>query len=163
MPHLTMRYVIMTVSHWSIWGVKMDGGCLCGAVRYKAGKLSSPVTHCHCKECQKWHGAAFATWANVEMEHFTWSRGEEKLALYEHTAGWLRGFCRECGASLCIQPTRKHNGKIICITLGSLDDPPDKSPENHIFVSEQASWFEFADSLPKCERWWSDDHEFDPT
>lgn len=139
----------------------MEGGCLCGAIRYRADKLVSPITHCHCTECQKWHGAAFATWANVEVGDFSWTLGEEKLALYEHTTGWFRGFCRECGSSLCILPTRKHHGRVISITLGTLDDSPDQKPENHIFYSEHAAWFEFEDRIPKLDRWWSPEHEFD--
>ena len=37
-----------------------DGGCLCGAVRYTAEADPTSATVCHCRDCQKFTGSAFA-------------------------------------------------------------------------------------------------------
>lgn len=42
-----------------------QGSCLCGAVTYQVSTPLKAITHCHCKKCQKSHGAAFATYASA--------------------------------------------------------------------------------------------------
>jgi hypothetical protein len=40
--------------------MKLEGGCLCGKVRYSAEAEPAFVGVCHCKNCQKGTGTAFA-------------------------------------------------------------------------------------------------------
>jgi hypothetical protein len=40
--------------------MKIEGGCLCGKVRYSADAEPTFVGVCHCKNCQKGTGTAFA-------------------------------------------------------------------------------------------------------
>jgi hypothetical protein len=39
--------------------MKIEGGCLCGKVRYSADTEPAFVGICHCKNCQKSSGTAF--------------------------------------------------------------------------------------------------------
>lgn len=60
----------------------IEGGCLCGSVRYAITGPLGPAGHCHCSICRKAHGAAFATWVFVEPDQFRWSAGAELVGRY---------------------------------------------------------------------------------
>lgn len=49
----------------------IEGGCLCGAVRYVITLPTKWCAHCHCSMCRRAHGAAFVTWAGVPSQSFT--------------------------------------------------------------------------------------------
>ena len=49
-----------------------EGGCLCGAVRYRAQGQPNNVTNCHYRDCQQAVGAAFVTWAEFPAAAVTW-------------------------------------------------------------------------------------------
>ena len=48
--------------------MEIKGGCLCGAVRYTAEADPTSATVCHCRDCQKFTGSAFATLVRVAKE-----------------------------------------------------------------------------------------------
>ena len=127
--------------------MKLQGGCLCGRMRYE---IDGPLTHvenCHCSMCRRFHGAAFSTYGKVGVEHFRWLDGRGLLTVYETSPGIGWAFCRICGSSLGI-PDR---GKLSEITLGTLDGDPGVRPTEHIFVGSKAAWHEITDSLPQYE------------
>ena len=130
-------------------GMTIKGGCLCGKVRYEiAGRLFD-ASHCHCSMCRRHHGAAFATYADFEPEDFKWVAGEELVKEYAPSpeGGWC--FCSECGSSLA----GTVEGKITCITLGTVEGDPGIEPESHIFVGSKAGWDEINDDIPQFDEW----------
>ena len=52
--------------------MKIQGGCLCGGMRYEIDGPLTEVGNCHCSMCRRFHGAAFSTYAKVNAEHFRW-------------------------------------------------------------------------------------------
>jgi hypothetical protein len=52
-----------------------EGGCLCGAVRYRIEALPTDIAYCHCRMCQKASGAPAMAWATVPASAFAWTRG----------------------------------------------------------------------------------------
>ena len=56
----------------------IQGGCLCGAMRYEATGRPYNITHCHCTDCRRSSGAAFVTWASLLRTQFLFTRGEAK-------------------------------------------------------------------------------------
>ncbi|TGV05046.1 GFA family protein, partial [Alcaligenaceae bacterium 429] len=66
------------------------GSCLCERVSYQL--LSSPkaVTHCHCKQCQKGHGAAFATYGAVLRKDLRIVVGNEAIQSFASSETVLR-------------------------------------------------------------------------
>jgi hypothetical protein len=130
-------------------GVKIQGGCLCGAMRYEVDGPLTEVGNCHCSMCRRFHGAAFATYAKIGVEHFRWLSGHDLLTVYETSPGIGWAFCRICGSSLGV-PLQ---GKLSEITLASLDTDPGVRPAEHIFVGSKAAWFEITDTLPQHDTW----------
>ena len=61
----------------------VDGSCLCGAVRFDVTLPTVFCAHCHCKMCQRNHGAAFVTWLAVERSQLDVTRGREDLVRYD--------------------------------------------------------------------------------
>jgi len=81
------------------------GGCLCGAVRYAAEADPTSATVCHCRDCQKFTGSAFAALVRVAKEALTI---EVTLKTFSSIGGSgnpiLRHFCPECGSSIAEEP-----------------------------------------------------------
>lgn len=115
------------------------GSCLCGAVRFE---LRAPVTellNCHCRMCQKAHGAPFATFARVAHEDFTIVQGADRLACYRSSAEARRTFCSECGSALqFIRDDRATFG----LAVSALDTPVAAQPAQEYFTESRASWLE---------------------
>lgn len=129
--------------------MKLQGGCLCGAMRYEVDGPLTDVSNCHCSMCRRFHGAAFATYAMVSAEDFRWLSGQELLSVYESSPGNGWAFCRVCGSSLGLPS----HGKLISLALGTLDKDPGVRPEYHIFVGSKAAWHDITDTLPQHNAW----------
>lgn len=123
----------------------IQGGCLCGGIRYEISGPLSDAENCHCSMCRRHHGAAFATYAKVKPEHFRWLTGRELLSVFESSPGIGWAFCRVCGSSLGIPAGEK----LAEITLGTVASDPGIRPAEHIFVGSKASWHEITDTLPQ--------------
>lgn len=61
------------------------GSCLCGAVSFRLLSEPKAATHCHCRMCQKQHGAAFATYASVPKSDLEYLSGQALLTAYKYT------------------------------------------------------------------------------
>jgi hypothetical protein len=125
-----------------------EGGCLCGAIRYR---LSGPPLHsnvCHCETCRRASGAPAVGWITCAVDKVEFTRG--KPSEHRSSPPVLRGFCAACGSSL----TWKHEGAAgsIDITTASLDDPDAFPPDHHLWLSDGVKWARFADELPKYPR-----------
>lgn len=115
--------------HW-------DGGCLCGAVRFRALGTPRWVGWCHCQSCRRHSGApvsVFVAFANdsVETTHGSISK-------YQSSSGTTRGFCATCGSTLtCQSETRADE---VHIHVGAFDEAAELAPSFHIFPDERLPW-----------------------
>ena len=121
----------------------IEGGCLCGAVRYRAAGQAFGITHCHCRTCRRASGAPFMTWAGFDSDKFTFTQG--RPASYRSSANVVRTFCGRCGTALSYQ--RLELPASIDVTLGSMDDPEKIMPEDHTWTENRISWITL-DQLP---------------
>ena len=126
----------------------VEGGCLCGAVRFRAGGESSHPTLCHCDSCRRAAGAPVVAWVTFPLAEFTFTQGAP--ARYRSSAPVERTFCPRCGTPLTYQhssyPTE------IDVTVASLDDPSAFPPTDHTWTSERIAWLELGDPLPRHEQ-----------
>jgi hypothetical protein len=126
----------------------IEGGCLCGAVRYRAIGEPYDITHCHCGTCRRASGAPFVTWASVDEEKFAFTSG--RPTSYLSSAHVVRTFCNQCGTALTYQ--RAGAPGCVDITAGSMDDPEAIRPEDHTWTERRLSWIILADDLPTYRR-----------
>jgi len=75
----------------------IEGGCLCGGVRFEIDDARS-LTFCHCVNCRKLSGAAFASYVHVDTNRFRLLTGEGLLERFESAPGSFRNFCRRCSS-----------------------------------------------------------------
>jgi hypothetical protein len=119
----------------------ITGGCLCGAVRYTAEADPTTATICHCRDCQKFSGSAFAALVPVSKEKLTLSG---TLKTFSSLGGSgnpiLRHFCPECGSSIAEQPGTRPD--ILVLNVGTLDDPAMAQPSREIFHDDALPWVE---------------------
>jgi hypothetical protein len=126
----------------------IEGGCLCGAIRYRALGPAYGITHCHCRTCRRASGAPFVSWAGFDRDKFTFSRGGP--VVYASSPEVLRTFCSSCGTPLTYQRTDTPDS--IDVTLGSMDDPEALRPEDHTWTESRLSWISLNDRLPEYPR-----------
>lgn len=125
-----------------------EGGCLCGAVRYRVSAAPVAAMHCHCTNCRKASGAAFLTWVAVRRDDFEWLSGEPRRYRYEsehYAAPVERMFCGTCGSQLVWQCVDRDT---LDVTAGSLDDVGLVEPLRHVFARSRVGWLHLADDLP---------------
>jgi hypothetical protein len=125
----------------------LDGGCLCGGVRYRVTGKLGPAGFCHCKQCQRASGSAFAANAPARTKYFEITAGAELVSEYESSTGKFRAFCRHCGSPLYSRTLG--DPEIRRIRLGTLDTDPERRPLAHVWVTSKAPWYEIEDSLPQ--------------
>lgn len=126
------------------------GSCLCGAVSYQ---LSSPLkafTHCHCRKCQKAHGAAFATYASAPRSALAITAEASALKAYPSSPGVTRQFCGHCGSSLFWSDARGAFPDWISIAVATLDTPFQPAKQSHSCLEAKACWYQLDDArLPR--------------
>ena len=125
----------------------VQGACLCGAVTFEATLPSLWCAHCHCAQCQRFHGAPLVTWVGFDAAGFRVSVGEHKVRWYASSAPARRGSCGECGSSLFFQSERWPGEMHVSLT--NLQGPIDRQPEGHVHYANRAEWLELADDLPR--------------
>lgn len=123
-----------------------EGGCLCGAVRYRVTGPLRDVINCHCSMCRRLHGN-FGPHSKAPKSSITITR-DDGLAWYRTSDVARRGFCRECGSGLFWEPFELDATGIIA---GTLDAPTTLQTMGHIFVAEKSDFYEIADALPQFE------------
>ena|SRR6516225_4635850 len=121
----------------------IQGGCLCGAVRYEATGEPYNVTHCHCTDCRRSSGSAFVTWASFQRVAFRFTRGEPRVVPW---AGRLRSFCSACGTPLTFVTTAQ--AEEVDVTVCSFDHPEKVTPADHTWVDDRLPWIRLDDKLP---------------
>ena len=117
------------------------GSCLCGAVSYELISEPKAVTHCHCKMCQKQHGAAFATYASIPKSDLIYVSGKERLTLYNSSSSVVRKFCSICGSNIEWSGSKKYPDWV-SIAVATLDAPFNPKNIKTIHEESKACWLE---------------------
>ena len=127
-----------------------DGGCHCGAVRYRIEGL--PLNHvlCHCADCRRHAGAPMVGWAMYRESAVRVLTGAPKI--YASSEHGRRHFCAECGTGLFYTNAAILPG-IIDIQSATYDDPGALPARAHVQVAERINWMATAHELPTFERY----------
>ena len=126
-------------------GLPLEGGCLCGAVRYRIDAAPLWTGYCHCASCRRSTGAPVTMFVGASAEATAFTKG--KQALFASSPGVARGFCAACGTPLTYESDR-FPGEVH-FYISTFDDPEPLRPAFHVFHKERISWLEIADDLPR--------------
>ncbi len=124
-----------------------EGSCCCGRVRFRMQGPFGSFSHCHCTDCRKSHGAAFATYIGVRLARFTFLQGEAEVGSFTTQTGTRRSFCRQCASNLT--GTVAGEPDELYVAAATLDTPLRRKPEYHIFIRSKVPWIELRDGLPQ--------------
>lgn len=122
----------------------LEGGCLCGRVRWRAEGPVRHRTHCHCTLCRKGSGAIEVPWITVAGGGFAWTG--ERPAVYRSTPRAERSFCAACGSKLTF--IHQDRPDEVDIAVGSLDDAEAGYPLQHIHGESRVAWLAIDPQLP---------------
>lgn len=117
----------------------VTGGCLCGKVRYNAEADPVFIGVCHCRNCQKESGSAFAIVVGVPQTALI-VQGELKTYTDKGDSGqpMYRRFCPECGSTVLDEAGAMPG--ILMVQVGTLDDPSWVKPTSQIYCDSAQPW-----------------------
>ena len=121
----------------------IEGGCLCGGVRYRLRAKPKQGSDCHCEDCRRASGAPYVTWCSVPSKMVEVLSGKVRRVLY---ADRLRSFASCCGTPLFMQD--EVTSEWIDVTVASLDDPKAFPPKAAIWTEDKLPWVELDPSRP---------------
>jgi hypothetical protein len=113
-----------------------EGGCLCGAVRYRISGVPLFSVICHCATCRKASAAPTVAWLTFERAHFEILAGRPQP--YQSSSGVTRGFCNACGSALTYE--KAATPSTIDVTTLSLDDPTVFPPTAEVWLEHRVPW-----------------------
>ena len=121
----------------------LQGGCLCGRVRYEATPTHRDGYYCHCRMCQLAFGNTRAAFFNLRKDQVRWLNGPPSY--YASSKIARRGFCGRCGTPLSFEFL---DGENMDLSVGSLDDPGRLRPNEHFGVETRIQSWHVDDGLP---------------
>ena len=127
---------------------EIEGGCRCGAVRYKLSLDGLPPTYaCHCLDCQTWSGSAFSQQTFVPEAALAVTGA---VVVYEFTTpGGNTSMQRMCGVCHArIYNTNSARPNVAVVRAGTLDRSDELRVVAHIWVERKQPWLTLDDGVP---------------
>jgi hypothetical protein len=118
----------------------LEGGCACGALRYRLASEPMFVHCCHCRDCQRQTGSAFVLNALIETNRVEKLSGETKAVAAPTDIGLPHHIhrCTSCGTAMW-----SHYGGVLALSfvrVGTLDEPSALPPNVHIYTRSKLPW-----------------------
>jgi len=133
-----------------VTSVAREGGCACGAVRYRL--TSDPLfTHCcHCLNCQRQTGSAFVINLLIEADRVELLSGAPQAVDVPRDDGSNQRIsrCPTCQVAVYSDYGRP---EVLFVRAGTLDQPSSVTPDVHIFTKSKLSWVTLPESVPAFE------------
>ena len=118
---------------------KITGGCLCGAIRYEIDGEPFRIANCHCDDCRKATGSAYATNLFFKEQQIKILQGTPKK--FEHLADshntMIKEFCSDCGSQVFGSGANRPGVKNI--KVGSIDDARFVKPQVNLYTAHALS------------------------
>ena len=127
--------------------VQFTGGCLCGTIRYEVNAEPQRIQNCHCDDCRKVTGSAFASNIFVAEDDVVITQGEPKSFSHAADSGntMTKEFCANCGSQLFGLGSGRPGIKNI--KVGSIDDASFVQPMRNVFVKRALPFTQIDRSL----------------
>jgi len=123
----------------------IKGYCECRRVRFEVDGDISDFSHCHCSQCRRLHGAAFATFAAVSSNQFRYVSGESDTGEYASSDSHKRIFCANCGSNILVALDQEPD--VLYLSMSTIEGDPPRPQGYHIYVGSKAPWHEISDDL----------------
>ena len=135
-----------------------EGGCACGAVRYRLTSEPMIVHCCHCRWCQRETGASFALNAMIEADRGVLSGKEPELVNTPSESGRGQKIMRCSSCRVAVWSHYPGGGDANCfVRVGTLDDPDRLPPDIHIYTGSKQPWVVLPPGAPAFEEFYDRD------
>jgi hypothetical protein len=136
-------------------GSTYEGGCTCGAIRYRMETKPLFVHCCHCHWCQRETGSSYALNAMIEADRVTLLQGEPVMVLTPSNSGkgqkiWR---CPVCYVAVWSNYSGAGN-KVHFVRVGTLDEAHRLPPDIHIFTASKQPWVLIPDGHAAVKRYY---------
>ena len=123
--------------------------CRCGQLSATATGEPTRVSVCHCLDCQKRSGSAFAAQVRFPAEQVTSAGQSNTFAATGDNGAAHFHFCPDCGSTVSF--TNDSQPDTIAIALGAFDDPYFVVPTVSVWEERQHEWVEIAGDVEHSE------------
>src|SRR5579863_6013074 len=113
-----------------------EGGCLCGAIRFRVTGTPHSSGICHCHTCRKASGAPSVAWLTFDLGNLELIRGVPRR--FASSPGIVRTFCADCGSPLTYASEKSPS--TIDVTAISFDDESLFPPTQEEWLSHKVAW-----------------------
>jgi len=137
----------------------LEGGCSCGAVRYRLTSEPMFVHCCHCLNCQRQTGSAFVINLLIEADRVEVT-GEPQAVDVARDDGSAQRIYRCPGCQVAVY-SEYGAPAVKFVRAGTLDDPSAVSPDVHIYTRSKVPWIALPEGVPAVEVYY-DRHELWP-
>jgi len=124
-----------------------EGGCACGAVRYRLASEPMFVHCCHCRNCQRQTGSAFVVNLVIEADRVEVLEGMPERVDAPRDRGTAQRIyrCPRCQVAVFSEYSRR---ELWFVRGGTLDDPGAITPDVHIFTRSKVGWVVLPEGTP---------------
>lgn len=132
-----------------------EGGCFCGAVRYRQHGRPMFVHCCHCTDCQRQSGGAFVINALIEADRIELVKGAPVVVTLPTESGYAHDVyrCPECQTALWSDYGRRN--WMYFVRVSTLDERIEFIPDVHIFTRSKLGWVRLPDGAAACDEYYS--------
>lgn len=132
----------------------LEGGCACGAVRYRLTSAPMFVHCCHCRDCQRQTGTAFVLNALIEADRVTLLSGEIMAFPMPTDSGRPHHIHRCTSCQTALWSNYGGLDQLRFVRIGTLDDPAALSPDIHIYTRSKLPWVALPEGVPAVEAYY---------
>jgi len=132
----------------------LQGGCACGATRYRMASAPLIVHCCHCLRCQRETGSAFVLNALIETDRLEMLAGAPKPVVVPTDSGKSHRIfrCEACGVAIASEYSGVE--KLRFVRVGTLDEPHALRPDVHIYTRSKVPWVALPAGVPAFEEYY---------
>lgn len=136
--------------------IVQEGGCACREVRYRMDGPPLIVHACHCRECQRLTGAAFAINALIEADRIQRLSGMLKPVPVIGASGKPQTIFRCADCAVALWSHYPGAGDKLCfVRVGTLDEPGRLPPDVHIYTDTKLPWLTLPETVPAFPEYYS--------
>lgn len=136
--------------------ISHEGGCGCGAVRYRLTDEPIFVNNCHCRLCQRQTGTSSAVNAFIEASQLQHLSGELTEHEFQTGSGGTQTVIR---CATCGTPVWSHysglDRKAAAVRVGTLDEPSQMRLDAAIYVVDKPAWAGLPDGIPQFDAYYA--------
>jgi hypothetical protein len=131
-----------------------EGGCACGAVRYRLASDPLFVHCCHCLNCQRQTGSAFVVNVLIEGDRVELVAGEPQPVAVPRDDGSAQTIYRCPDCQIAVYSEYGGRRAVVFVRAGTLDDPKGVTPDVHIYTKSKVGWVAIPDGAPAFDEYY---------